>query len=153
VGSQLSLEQRAAKTPKCVLVSGVPSGHSHVTAPTTLLTAMSHTPSSIDPNSHFQSIFDGALRTYKNTTGKELPSHPLFRDLTACDSPDAICQVLQRQLPGHDQPGTSRDTSTDWLVATVDVISQVVQTIGAGVSMVSRSCKQQARVRTLIFNL
>jgi hypothetical protein len=100
---------------------------------------MYHTPSSTNPNSHCQSIFYEALRAYKNTTGKELPSHPLFRDLTACDSPDTICQVLQRQFSGYDQPGTSKDTSAEWLVATVDVINQALQTIAPGVSMVSRS--------------
>jgi hypothetical protein len=99
---------------------------------------MSHNPSSNDPNSHFQSIFDEALQAYKNITGKDLPSHPLFRDLTACDSRDAICMVLQRQLPGYDQPGTSRDTSTGWLVAMVDVMNQVIQTLGIGTSFVSR---------------
>jgi hypothetical protein len=101
-------------------------------------TIMSHTPSATDPNSRFQSILDEALRAYKNTTGKDLPSHPLFLDLTSCESPASILTALQKQLPWYDQPGTSRDTSTKspWLDTTVDVISQVLQTIGAGAGVV-----------------
>jgi hypothetical protein len=100
---------------------------------------MSHMPSAIDQDLRFQSIFDEALQVYKNTTGKDLHSHPLFRDLTACESPASILSALQKLLPWYDQPGTSHDTSTKspWLDTTVDVLSQVLQTIGAGVGMVS----------------
>ena len=100
---------------------------------------MSPTTSAVHPNPHFQSIFNQALQAYKNTTGKDLPFHPLFRDLIACDSPDAILTALQRQLPGYDQPGTSHDTSMQWpwLATTVDLISQVVKTVGAGVGLVN----------------
>jgi hypothetical protein len=100
---------------------------------------MSHPPSATDPNLRFQSILDQALYAYNVTTGKDLPSHPLFCDLTACDSAGAILSVLQRQLPGYgyDQPGTSHGTSTEWLATTVDVVSHVFQTIDAGVIMVS----------------
>jgi hypothetical protein len=102
-------------------------------------TVMSPTTSAADPNLRFQSIFIQALQAYKNTTGKDLPSHPLFRDLIACDSTDAILTVLQRQLPGYDQAGTSHDTSIQWpwLATTVDLITQVSQTIGAGVGLVN----------------
>jgi hypothetical protein len=100
---------------------------------------MSHNSPTTHPNSRFQSIFDQALQAYKTTTGKDLPSHPLFRDLTACDSLDAILAVLQRQLPGYDQPGPSNDTSMrwPWLATTVDITSQVLQTLGAGIGIVS----------------
>jgi hypothetical protein len=100
---------------------------------------MSRTTSVADTNACFQSILNQALQAYKNTTGKDLPSHPLFRDLIACHSPNAILAVLQRQLPGYDQPGTSHDTSIQcpWLGTTVDLISQVVQTVGAGVGLVN----------------
>jgi hypothetical protein len=100
---------------------------------------MSYTPSATDPNTRLQSIVDEALRAYKNTTGKDLPSHPLFLDLITCQCPASILATLQKQLPWYDQPGTSRDTSTKspWLSTTVDVLSQVLQTVGAGVGMVS----------------
>jgi hypothetical protein len=100
---------------------------------------MSHTTSATDLNSRFQFIFDEALRAYKNTTGNDLPSHPLFLDLTACESPASILAALQKQLPWYYQPGTSHDTSTKspWLDTTVDILSQVLKIIGAGVGMVS----------------
>jgi hypothetical protein len=88
---------------------------------------MSHIPSPNDSNFCFQSILDQALQSYKNTTGEDLPSHPLFRDLTACHTTGAILAVLQSQLPGYDQPGSNKDTSKwPWLDTTVDVLSQIL---------------------------
>jgi hypothetical protein len=106
---------------------------------------VSHTPSgsgsSTNSNSRFQSILDQALQAFKDTTGKDLPrpSDPLFSDLSACDSPGAILAVLQKQLPGYDQlAGSSQETSKwPWLDNTVDVLTQVLQTIGCGVGIVS----------------
>lgn len=105
---------------------------------------MSHTPSgsgsSTNSNSHLQSILDQALQTYKSTTRKDLPrpSDPLFSDLSACDSSGAILAVLQKQLPGYDQLGSSQETSKwQWLDDTVDVLTQVLQTISCGVGIVS----------------
>jgi len=109
-----------------------------------------HTPSLTNPNSHFQSIFDQALQAYKNTTGNDLHSHPLFRDLTACNSAGAILIVLQRRFPAYDQPGTSQDTSTEWLPTSLDVINQVLQTIGAGVSLVSPKSHETGQGQDLI---
>jgi hypothetical protein len=100
---------------------------------------MSHAPSASDPISRFQYIFDEALQAYKNNTGIDLPSHPLFRDFTACDSPNVALTVLQMQLPGYDLPGSSQDASTNWpwLATTADVLSRVLQSISTGVDMVS----------------
>ena len=101
---------------------------------------MFHTLSTTDP-SHFQSI-DEALKMYKDKTGKDLPSHPLFRDITACASPEAVLAILRKESfhPGLGQPGTSHDTSAEWLETTVDILNQVLQTVGAGVGIVS-SCQ------------
>jgi hypothetical protein len=99
---------------------------------------MPHSPSATNSNSRYQSVINKALQEYKNTTGKDLPSHPLFRDLTACDSAGAILGVLQRQLPGYDTPGSSQESSKwPWLGTTVDILSQVLQTIGSGAGIVS----------------
>jgi hypothetical protein len=107
-----------------------------VALPTT--TAMAHSPSATNSNSRYQSIINQALQEYKNTTGKDLPSHPLFRDLTACNSAGAILGVLQRQLPGYDAPGSSQESSKwPWLGTTVDALIPVLKTIGSGVGTVS----------------
>jgi hypothetical protein len=86
-------------------------------------------------------IFDRALEAYKDKTGKDLPSHPLFRDITACASPEAVLAILRNEFesfhPGPDQPGSSRDTVTEWLTTTVDVLNQVLRLVGAGVGIVS----------------
>jgi hypothetical protein len=100
---------------------------------------MSHTLSTTDPSSHFQSILDEALEMYQEKTGKDLPSHPLFRVITACASSEAVLAVLRKE-PFHlglDQPGSSHDTSGEWLVTTVDVLNQVLQIVSAGVGIVS----------------
>jgi hypothetical protein len=106
---------------------------------------VSHTPSasgsSTSSNARFQSILDQALQAYKETTGKVLPgpSDQLFSDLSACDSPGAILAVLQEQLPEYDQlAGSSQETSKwPWLDNTIDILTQVLQTIGCGVGIVS----------------
>ena len=89
--------------------------------------------------SYFRSIFDQALEAYKDKTGKDLLSHPLFRDITSCASPEAVLAILRSESfhPGLGQPGSSRDTSTEWLAPTVDVLNQVLQIVGAGVGIVS----------------
>jgi len=99
---------------------------------------MSHMPST-DPSSYFRSIFDQALVAYKDKTGKDLPSHPLFRDITACTSPEAVLSILQKESfdSGLCQPGSGHDPSREWLATTVDVLNQVLQTVGAGVGIVS----------------
>ena len=98
---------------------------------------MSNTPST-DPL-YFRPTFDKALQEYKDKTGRDLPSHPLFRDITACTSPEAVLAILRNQTfhPGPGQPGSSHDTSGEWLATTVDVLNQVLQTVGAGVGIVS----------------
>jgi hypothetical protein len=99
---------------------------------------MPHSPSATNSNLRLQSIVNQALQKYKNTTGKDLPSHPLFRNLTACNSASAILGALQRQLPGYDPPGGSQEASKwPWLGTTVDVLSQFLQTIGSGIGIVS----------------
>jgi hypothetical protein len=104
---------------------------------------MSCTLSTTHP-SHFQSILDEALELYKDKTGKDLPSHPLFRVITACASPEAVLAVLRKESfhSGLGQPGpvTSNDASGEWLATTVDVLSQVLQIVGGGVGIVS-SCE------------
>ena len=99
---------------------------------------MSYTPSS-DSSSNFRSIFDLALEAYKDRTGKDLPSHPLYRNITACASPEAVLAILRNESfdSGLGQPGSSHDTATEWLATTVGVFDQVLQLVGPVVKTVS----------------
>jgi uncharacterized UPF0146 family protein len=103
-------------------------------------TTMSRNIPTTDSNSHFQSIFDQALKAYKDKTGKDLASDPLLAELThARHSPEAILAVLRRQIPGFDQPGEISSRWTKWLDAAVNVLLAFSTTIGGGVGLVRLS--------------
>jgi hypothetical protein len=91
---------------------------------------MSQTPSDIP------SIFNTALEAYKKKTGKDLTSHPLFTELTTCDSANAILTVLRNQVPVFDQPSNRDDKFTKWLNPTVNVLYVFSATLGEGVGLV-----------------
>ena len=63
---------------------------------------MSHSPPEAAPPSKYEVIFDEALKTYENETGKDLKSDPLLRTLEACKSPDETLFELRQQIPGFD---------------------------------------------------
>lgn len=98
---------------------------------------MSQTPASTSSNSNYQSIFDNALETYKKKTKKDLRSHPLFAKLESCNSPGAVLNTLQEQIPQLDQSRSIDDPLTKWLNPTVNVIYNFSQAIGGGVGLVS----------------
>jgi hypothetical protein len=51
-------------------------------------------------SSHFQTLFDAALRDYERQTGTKLSEHPLAKQLEACDSVGSITALLQKQAQG-----------------------------------------------------
>jgi len=97
---------------------------------------------------NYQSIFDSALQEYENKTRKDPSSHPLFRRLESCDSPDDIITILRQQIPGFDQSagGSSDDRLTRWLDPTVKVINAFSATIGNAVSLVSLAANEVTRL-------
>jgi hypothetical protein len=94
---------------------------------------MSQTPSG------FQFIFDTALDAYREKTGKDLPSHPLFAELKKCASADAILTVLRNQIPPSGQPSSRVDKLTKWLNPTVHILYMFSATLGEGVGLVRRT--------------
>jgi len=87
-------------------------------------------------SSQFQQIFNSALKAYEKRTKKDLLSHPLAAQLQACDSPNAILVVLQKQL---NEPNKSRNTNnrwSKWLDPTVNVLFAFSATLGEGVGLV-----------------
>jgi hypothetical protein len=95
---------------------------------------MSHSPSEA---AKYEAIFDGALKSYKKKTGKDLKSDPLLRTLEACNSPNETLSELQRQIPGFDQSEDSDDRLTNWVNPVVNVLYTFSPTIGAGIGLVS----------------
>jgi hypothetical protein len=51
-------------------------------------------------SSHFQTLFNAALRDYEGQTGTKLSEHPLAKQLEACNSVGSITAVLQKQAQG-----------------------------------------------------
>jgi hypothetical protein len=90
-------------------------------------------------SSNYDIIFDNALKAYKNKTGKDLTSDPLFPRLETCSSPDSVLDALREQVPNFDQPGTRNDRLMNWLNPTVNVLYAFSTTIGGAASSVSCS--------------
>jgi len=93
-------------------------------SPTAL--TMSQASPEVRRHANYQTIFDSALRTYRNKTGKDLSSNPLFHRLETCHSPDDIITVLRQQIPAFDQSASGRTDEdlklTRWLDPTVKVV-------------------------------
>jgi len=70
------------------------------------------------------------------TNKQDLLAHPLAAQLQTCDSPAAILAVLQQQVQGLDQSGSSDDRWTKWLDPTINVLFAFSATVGAGVGLV-----------------
>jgi hypothetical protein len=90
-----------------------------------------------DSSSNYQVIFDNALNAYKTKTGKDLKSDSLLRSLESCNSPDAVLILLQRQIPGVGQSGSSDERLTNWVNPVVNVLYNFAETIGGAVNLVS----------------
>jgi len=95
-----------------------------------------HPQTTASSSSNFQLIFDNALKAYEKRTKKNLLAHPLAAQLQACDSPDAILSVLQKQVEDLNR---SRNTDERWIKSldpTVKVLFSFSATIGEGVGLV-----------------
>ena len=103
----------------------------HLTRP-----IMSNNPSPSTSRSNLDAIFNTALRTYKNKTGKDITSHPLATELQSCDSPDTILAVLRRQMPNADQSQKADETFEKCLIPTVNVLYTLSGTLGAVAGLV-----------------
>ncbi|KAH9986509.1 hypothetical protein BJV77DRAFT_965151 [Russula vinacea] len=91
---------------------------------------MSQTSPSVASRSNYQIIFDSALEAYKQKTGNDLISDPLFQSIENCQSPDAILAILQEQILEPGQAQSSRNKLTMWLDPTVNILNAVSATTG-----------------------
>ena len=88
------------------------------------------------PSSHFQQIFNNAMKAYEKRTKNDLLLHPLAAQLQACDSPDAILAVLRKHVEEINQSRDTDDKWTKWLDPTVNVLFAFSATLGDGVGLV-----------------
>jgi hypothetical protein len=102
---------------------------------------MSHdlVPTASGPSSNFRSIFDAALKDYKEKTKMDLLTHQLTVQLQDCDSPSAILDVLNRQynIQQFVQSQSAGQGSKQWLDATVTVLCAFSAALGEGVGIVN----------------
>ena len=90
---------------------------------------MPQTSPEIPSHANYQRILDGALQAYRKTTGKDLPSTPLFRTLETRRSSEDVIATLRQQVPAYDQSGSSNDGLTRWLEPTVKAVNVFSATI------------------------
>ena len=107
----------------------------------TTAVAMPQSSLEVPPHTNYRTIFDSALKAYKNETGDDLSSNPLFHRLETCSSPDDIITVLRQQIPALDQSacGSTDDhlKLTRWLDPTVKVVNAFSLAIRRAVAPVS----------------
>ena len=95
-----------------------------------------HPQTTTSSSTNFQQIFNGALKAYAKRTKNDLLLHPLAAQLQACDSPDAILSVLQKQVEDLNRSRNADERWTKWLDPTVNVLFSFSATIGEGVGLV-----------------
>jgi hypothetical protein len=98
---------------------------------------MSQMASTSTASSHFQAIFDDALKSYQKKTKKDLAAHPLASQLQSCNSTSAIVALLQDQVREFDQAHSGDERLTKWLNPTVNVLCAFSAAVSGGVSLVS----------------
>jgi hypothetical protein len=97
---------------------------------------MSHRPSASTLPRSFETVFNGALDTYKKRTKQDLRSHPLYSRLEACTSPDAILTILREQFTEFSQSQNTDVRFTKWLGPTVNVLCVSSAMLGEAVGLV-----------------
>ena len=91
----------------------------------------------ISHHTNYQLIFDSALQNYKEKTGEDLPSTPLFRTLETYRSSEDVIATLRQEVPAFDKSWRRNDGLTRWLDPTVRVVNAFSATIGSAVALVS----------------
>ncbi|KAH9036079.1 hypothetical protein EDB84DRAFT_1437750 [Lactarius hengduanensis] len=93
-----------------------------------------------ESSSNIESIFDAALKSYKEKTKNDLKKHDLFKQLEACDSPAAILAVFQAARFDF-SPTASDDRLKKWLVPTINVLNAFSGALGEGVALGIPTCQ------------
>jgi hypothetical protein len=97
---------------------------------------MSKTPTLTASPSNFEVIFEKALKAYKKTTKQDRTVHPIFTQLQACNSPAAICTILQDQIDQFIQSRSGDGRLKNWLNPTINVLYAFSATLAGGVGVV-----------------
>ncbi len=88
------------------------------------------------PTSNFIPIFNAALDEYKRRTGQDLHTHPFAAAFDACNSPDTILNIFQKQAQAFDRFRKGDEKLMRWLTPTVNVLFTLSGTLGEGIGLV-----------------
>jgi hypothetical protein len=96
-------------------------------------------PPSSSPPPSFHTIFDDALKRYREKTKNNLFSHPLTAALQNCKLPSDFLAILyeKHNVQGFIQSQNGNQTREQWLNATFTVLGSFSATIGGVVGLVN----------------
>jgi hypothetical protein len=97
---------------------------------------MSSSSQTLESSSHFKSILDAALSEYKSKTGNDLTNNLLAKELQACESAEAVLDIIQREANAFDEFRDGDKRLMKWIGPSVDVLYTISATLGQGVGMV-----------------
>ena len=98
---------------------------------------MSQTPSMVAASSHFQAIFQAALKSYRKQTKEDLLTHPLASQLQSCESTASVLAILQDQVREFEKNSEGDERLTKWLGPTVNVLTAFSAALSGGIGLVS----------------
>jgi hypothetical protein len=113
------------------------SYHQQQLSPSSPRVVMFTVPSTSTSHSNVASIFNAALGKYKRKTEQDLAKHPLLPRLQSCESPAAILNVLQEQIPASSQSQNSDNGLTKWVKPTVNVMYSFSAALGGVAGLVN----------------
>ena len=106
---------------------------------------MSSPPDTVVSSSQFKAILDAALDEYKTKTGNDLTGNPLAKELQSCKSSEAVLDIIQRQAKAFDKFRDGDKWLMKWIGPSVDVLFTISSTLGAGVSIVRITIRDDLR--------
>ena len=92
----------------------------------------------------FKSILDDALTEYQKKTKKNLIDYWLAIELKACESIDAVLDILRDQAKAIERTSAGDERLMKCIGSSANVLSSISDTLGEGISLVS--------IRKLIFD-
>ena len=86
---------------------------------------------------NFTAIFNAASTEYARVTRKRLDTHPLAAQLDACDSPNAVSDLLRTQAQAFSKFRNGDEKLMAVLDPTVHILFTFSATLGEGIGLVS----------------
>jgi len=89
---------------------------------------------------NFHAIFDAALNEYETMTGKSLTSHPFYKQLSTCHSPEHVSNLFRDQAQDFSKIFKREEKLMAWLNPIINILFTVSATLAevVGLPVVSR---------------